>query len=146
MDPQKESLRRLFDSIAGKDMEVDWMELKRILDHSMRDGRHDIEHLKVVISKITLFLDLPKPVVYNRFSNNMAFETQAAGPGDDGAGACGLLSLICGPFLKGTPFEEQLGMNDQSNKRLIGDDPNSGGPVTANGEIQNGLTKLEQQC
>jgi len=45
MDPQKESLRRLFDSIAGKDMEVDWMELKRILDHSMRDGRHDIEHL-----------------------------------------------------------------------------------------------------
>ncbi|EDW01886.1 GH20201 [Drosophila grimshawi] len=38
MDPQKESLRRLFDSIAGKDMEVDWMELKLILDHSMRDA------------------------------------------------------------------------------------------------------------
>nr|NP_001286613.1 Calpain-A, isoform D [Drosophila melanogaster]AHN56408.1 Calpain-A, isoform D [Drosophila melanogaster] len=113
IDPQKEGLRRLFDSIAGKDMEVDWMELKRILDHSMRD-------------------DLPKPVVFNRFSNNMAFETQAAGPGDDGAGACGLLSLICGPFLKGTPFEEQLGMNDQSNKRLIGDNPADGGPVTAN--------------
>ncbi|XP_034650037.1 calpain-A-like [Drosophila subobscura] len=60
LDPQKESLRRLFDSIAGKDMEVDWMELKRILDHSMRD-------------------DLPKPVVYNRFTANNAFETQAAG-------------------------------------------------------------------
>lgn len=74
-------------------------------------------------------------MVFNRFSNNMAFETQAAGPGDDGAGACGLLSLICGPFLKGTPFEEQLGMNDQSNKRLIGDNPADGGPVTANGKM-----------
>lgn len=38
IDTQKESLRRLFDSIAGQDMEVDWMELKRVLDFSMRDG------------------------------------------------------------------------------------------------------------
>ncbi|EDV35707.1 uncharacterized protein Dana_GF12340, isoform B [Drosophila ananassae] len=108
LDPQKEGLRRLFDSIAGKDQEVDWMELKRILDHSMKD-------------------DLPKPVVFNRFSPNNAFETQAGGPGDDGAGACGLLSLICGPFLKGTPFEDQLGANDQSNKRLISDNPADAG-------------------
>lgn len=36
-DPQREGLRRLFRSIAGADMEVDWMELKRILDHSLRD-------------------------------------------------------------------------------------------------------------
>uniref|UniRef100_A0A0A1XHT6 Calpain-B n=1 Tax=Zeugodacus cucurbitae TaxID=28588 RepID=A0A0A1XHT6_ZEUCU len=36
-DPQRENLRRLFKSIAGSDMEVDWMELKRILDHSLRD-------------------------------------------------------------------------------------------------------------
>ncbi|XP_002015614.2 calpain-A [Drosophila persimilis] len=110
LDPQKESLRRLFDSIAGKDMEVDWMELKRILDHSMRD-------------------DLPKPIVYNRFSNNNAFETQA-GPGEDG-GACGLLSLICGPFLKGTPFEETLGSNDPSSKRLMGDNPSDGVAITS---------------
>ncbi|XP_055919712.1 calpain-B isoform X8 [Eupeodes corollae] len=37
LDPQRESLRRLFQSIAGSDQEVDWMELKRILDHSMKD-------------------------------------------------------------------------------------------------------------
>ncbi|KAM8712565.1 hypothetical protein ACLKA7_012977 [Drosophila subpalustris] len=102
-DPQKDSLRRLFDSIAGKDMEVDWMELKLILDHSMKD-------------------DLPKPVEFSRFTANNAFETQA-GMGEESGNACGLLSLLCGPFLKGTPFEEQLGMNDQSNKRLIDDNP-----------------------
>ncbi|ALC42605.1 CalpA [Drosophila busckii] len=100
MDTQKESLRRLFDSIAGQDQEVDWMELKRILDHSMRD-------------------DLPKPVMFNR-SN--AFETQA-GSGSVPENPCGLLSLLCGPFLKGTPFEDQVGMNDQSNKRLIEEGP-----------------------
>lgn len=38
-DPQKEALARLFKSVAGADMEVDWMELKRILDHSLRDGK-----------------------------------------------------------------------------------------------------------
>ncbi|XP_075165551.1 calpain A isoform X3 [Haematobia irritans] len=37
VDPQKEALQRLFKSVAGADMEVDWMELKRILDHSLRD-------------------------------------------------------------------------------------------------------------
>ncbi|XP_068148795.1 calpain-B [Drosophila tropicalis] len=36
-DPQRIALRRLFDSVAGSDEEVDWQELKRILDHSMRD-------------------------------------------------------------------------------------------------------------
>ncbi|ALC43271.1 CalpB [Drosophila busckii] len=36
-DPQRIALRRLFDSVAGDDEEVDWQELKRILDHSMRD-------------------------------------------------------------------------------------------------------------
>lgn len=39
VDPQKEALARLFKSVAGADMEVDWMELKRILDHSLRDGK-----------------------------------------------------------------------------------------------------------
>lgn len=37
-DPQKSAMEKLFMEIAGDDMEVDWMELKRILDHTMRDG------------------------------------------------------------------------------------------------------------
>lgn len=36
--PQVTALEKLFKDIAGEDMEVDWMELKRILDHSMREG------------------------------------------------------------------------------------------------------------
>lgn len=32
-------MERIFIEIAGDDMEVDWMELKRILDHTMRDGK-----------------------------------------------------------------------------------------------------------
>jgi len=76
-----------------------------------------------VISKNLFYiLDLPKAVEYSRFTANNAFETQA-GIGEEPGNACGLLSLLCGPFLKGTPFEEQLGMNDQSNKRLIDDNP-----------------------
>ena len=39
-DPQRQALERLFREISGSDMEVDWMELKRILDHSMRDGKY----------------------------------------------------------------------------------------------------------
>uniref|UniRef100_A0A1A9ZRB7 Calpain catalytic domain-containing protein n=1 Tax=Glossina pallidipes TaxID=7398 RepID=A0A1A9ZRB7_GLOPL len=37
VDPQRDALQRLFNSVAGSDMEVDWMNLKRILDHSLRD-------------------------------------------------------------------------------------------------------------
>lgn len=37
--PQKSAMEKLFIDIAGDDMEVDWMELKRILDHSFRDGK-----------------------------------------------------------------------------------------------------------
>ncbi|KAH8398927.1 hypothetical protein KR222_005072 [Zaprionus bogoriensis] len=108
-DPQKESLRRLFDSIAGNDMEVDWMELKLILDNSMRD-------------------DLPKPIEYSRMATNNAFENAAA-PVEDAGNACGLLTLLCGPFLKGTPFEDQLTMNDHSTKRLIDESPSSNAAI-----------------
>ncbi|XP_059608757.1 calpain-B isoform X2 [Phlebotomus argentipes] len=40
-DPQKSAMEKLFLDIAGDDMEVDWMELKRILDHSMKDVMTD---------------------------------------------------------------------------------------------------------
>lgn len=36
--PIEDSTEKLFKEIAGDDMEIDWMELKRILDHTMRDG------------------------------------------------------------------------------------------------------------
>jgi calpain len=36
-DPEREALERLFIEVAGADGEVDWMELKSILDRSMRD-------------------------------------------------------------------------------------------------------------
>lgn len=68
-------------------------------------------------------LDLPKAVVFNRQSTYNAFETQAGAQEEVPGNACGILSLICGPFLKGTPFEEQLSGNDQSNKRLIDESP-----------------------
>lgn len=31
-------MERIFRDVAGDDMEIDWMELKRILDQTMRDG------------------------------------------------------------------------------------------------------------
>ncbi|XP_062558500.1 calpain-A-like isoform X5 [Armigeres subalbatus] len=35
--PQRQAMERLFLEVAGADGEVDWVELKRILDHSFRD-------------------------------------------------------------------------------------------------------------
>jgi hypothetical protein len=32
--------------IAGPEQEVGWMELKRILDHSMRDGKFQVKETK----------------------------------------------------------------------------------------------------
>lgn len=54
-DPQQSALEKLFIDIAGDDMEVDWMELKRILDHSMRDGELNI--LLVIILSSTLLIN-----------------------------------------------------------------------------------------
>lgn len=62
VDPQRDALQRLFNSVAGADMEVDWMELKRILDHSLRDGKcilfvntHCINKLLVKYVYVKLF-------------------------------------------------------------------------------------------
>lgn len=68
--------------------------------------------------------DLPKPIEYRRAGTVNAFETSEA-PGENIPSACGLLSLLCGPLLKGTPFEEQQGINDNSNKRLIEENPSN---------------------
>lgn len=35
----KEEIERLFYEVAGPDREIDWQELKRLLDQIMRDGK-----------------------------------------------------------------------------------------------------------
>lgn len=37
-NPQKVAMEKIFKNVSGDDMEVDWMELKQILDHTMKDG------------------------------------------------------------------------------------------------------------
>jgi calpain len=34
----QDKVKEFFCKIAGEDMEIDWMELKEILDYSMRNG------------------------------------------------------------------------------------------------------------
>ncbi|XP_052861504.1 calpain-B-like isoform X3 [Anopheles cruzii] len=41
--PQRQAMERLFLDVAGEDGEVDWVELKRILDHSFRDDNISAE-------------------------------------------------------------------------------------------------------
>ncbi|CAD7012448.1 unnamed protein product [Ceratitis capitata] len=95
-DAHNESLLKLFKSIAGPDMEVDWMELKRILDHSMKD-------------------DLPKTTSYTPLNYSQQ-NADYGGPaqGSEGGGL-NILALLCGPFCKGTPFESIFSeSNEQS--------------------------------
>lgn len=44
-DKEKDTLETSFIEIGGKDGEVDWMELKTILDRSMRDCEYFIINL-----------------------------------------------------------------------------------------------------
>lgn len=37
-DRNEEKVREFFKKLAGDDMEVDWLELKEILDYAMRKG------------------------------------------------------------------------------------------------------------
>lgn len=38
--PERDAIEQLFRDIAGPNEEIGWAELKRILDHSMRDGEY----------------------------------------------------------------------------------------------------------
>jgi hypothetical protein len=44
-DKIQDKVKELFRKIAGEDMEVDWMELKEILDYAMRNGNLLWSHL-----------------------------------------------------------------------------------------------------
>ncbi|XP_054736946.1 calpain-A [Anastrepha obliqua] len=96
-DSHNESLLKLFKSIAGPDMEVDWVELKRILDHSMKD-------------------DLPKSSSYTPYNYNLQNADIGGGAAPEvGGGGLNILALLCGPFCKGTPFESMFADgNEQS--------------------------------
>lgn len=37
-DKRNEKIREFFKKIAGEDMEIDWMELKEVLDFAMKSG------------------------------------------------------------------------------------------------------------
>lgn len=52
-DTQKEAMEKTFRDVAGDDMEIDWMELKRILDQTMRDGNFFFSSTNSVIYKFT---------------------------------------------------------------------------------------------
>ncbi|XP_055625907.1 calpain-A-like isoform X3 [Toxorhynchites rutilus septentrionalis] len=92
--PQRQAMERLFMDVAGADGEVDWTELKRILDHSFRD-------------------DLPKTSSVNGLNKTYASQQNAAnydgGGGDDSGG--GLLAQLCGIFCKDTPLAEAFGVS-----------------------------------
>ena len=44
-DKTQDKVKEFFRKIAGEDMEVDWMELKEILDYAMRNGNLLWSHL-----------------------------------------------------------------------------------------------------
>ncbi|XP_065366680.1 calpain-A isoform X1 [Calliphora vicina] len=122
VDPQREALQRLFNSVAGADMEVDWMELKRILDHSLRD-------------------DLPKSsdITAQNVRENFAPLSKENGEGPynnnttefDGNNIVNtIISLLCG-LCNNTNNDEMHGLDEQNNttQRLVDrnttDDPNN---------------------
>jgi hypothetical protein len=57
-EKKTEAIRQFFQKLAGDDMEVDWMELKDILDYAMRNGK-------------TIGRDFRKISVNNNNNNNI---------------------------------------------------------------------------
>ncbi|XP_058837403.1 calpain-A-like isoform X1 [Topomyia yanbarensis] len=112
--PQRQAMERLFLDVADADGEVDWVELKRILDHSFRD-------------------DLPKSSSVNGLNKTRANQQNAAnydgGGGDDAGG--GLLAQLCGLFCKDTPLAEAFG---GTNGPRMAD---------ANGNLQNDIIPIQ---
>nr|XP_012145683.1 PREDICTED: calpain-A isoform X3 [Megachile rotundata] len=57
-DRNAEKVREFFKKLAGEDMEVDWMELKEILDFAMRKETHDKGFSKDVCRSMVAMLDV----------------------------------------------------------------------------------------
>ncbi|XP_076636463.1 calpain-A-like [Colletes latitarsis] len=54
----EDNIREFFKKLAGEDMEVDWMELKEILDFAMRKETHDLGFSKDVCRSMVAMLDV----------------------------------------------------------------------------------------
>ncbi|XP_035793198.1 calpain-A-like isoform X1 [Anopheles albimanus] len=95
--PQRQAMERLFLDVAGEDGEVDWVELKRILDHSFRD-------------------DLPKSSSLNGLNHQTYAATQNAdnygGAPAAGGGLEDLLGMLMNMCCKGV-----LGGDDSNGNR-----------------------------
>ncbi|XP_076636456.1 calpain-A-like isoform X4 [Colletes latitarsis] len=57
-DRNEDKVREFFKKLAGEDMEVDWMELKEILDFAMRKETHDKGFSKDVCRSMVAMLDV----------------------------------------------------------------------------------------
>ncbi|KAG7206290.1 hypothetical protein KM043_003666 [Ampulex compressa] len=57
-DRNTEKVREFFKKLAGEDMEVDWMELKEILDFAMRKDTHDKGFSKDICRSMVAMLDV----------------------------------------------------------------------------------------
>ncbi|CRK97524.1 CLUMA_CG010913, isoform A [Clunio marinus] len=98
--PERSAIEQLFMDIAGPEQEIGWPELKRILDHSMRDEL--VKHTDAVTSS----------------KHQSQTEANVNGTRNDegGGGGGGLLALICGALCKDTPLAEAFsGPNDNIN-------------------------------
>ncbi|XP_070491608.1 calpain-A isoform X2 [Chironomus tepperi] len=97
--PERSAIEQLFMDIAGPDQEVGWMELKRILDHSMRDEL--VKHTDAA-------------QVQNGYQSYAATNGQQQQQEEGGGN---LLALICGSLCKDTPLAEMFGPppNDNMN-------------------------------
>lgn len=118
--PMDDSTEKLFREIAGEDMEVDWMELKRILDHSMRDGscsNQTNSYWKPVFEidsrNICRLEFAPQTIGINNVNavNANGDYSGGGGGGEADPGSGGILAAICAAFCKDSPMGQQLGLN-----------------------------------
>lgn len=89
--PERSGIEQLFMDIAGPDQEVGWMELKRILDHSMRDEL--VKHTDATQAT-------------NGYQSYAEPNGQQQQQPEDGGN---LLALICGSLCKDTPLATMFG-------------------------------------
>ncbi|XP_005185121.2 calpain-A isoform X2 [Musca domestica] len=118
VDPQKEALARLFKSVAGADMEVDWMELKRILDHSLRD------ELPITTSSLETAQNVKENLAPLSQENGNVPNTNNNNDLDVGNILNTIVSLLCGLCNKDNSVQEMFGLDDQNNTTQRLYDPN----------------------